>query len=230
VALEIGRAGEQRPTGDIRRAGEVRPLREHARQASGSGRRHELRQGRPFPLGATWQPAAGGTNFALFSEGAERVEVCLFDAPDGLEVARIALPRRTEHVWHGLLPGIGPGQLYGYRVHGRYAPREGVRFNRSKLLLDPYARAITGRVEWDPAVFGYRFGRKSEDLTRDVHDSARYVPKSVVADPSFDWGDDRRPDVPWDETIIYETHVKGLTAQHPEVPPQLRGTYAGLAC
>ncbi|MBV9172204.1 MAG: glycogen debranching protein GlgX [Chloroflexi bacterium] len=196
---------------------------------SGPARRPELPDGRPFPLGATWDPASGGTNVALFSEGAEQVEVCFFDDAHGPEVARVALRKRTEHVWHGFLPNVRPGQLYGYRVHGRYAPREGLRYNRSKLLLDPYARAITGRVEWHPSVFGYRFGRKSEDLTRDVHDSARYVPKSVVVDPTFDWGNDRRPDVPWNETVIYETHVKGITARHPEVPPDLRGTYAGLA-
>jgi isoamylase len=223
-------------TPDVQQASEARPWRDAGRRTagllatSGTARRRELRQGRPFPLGANWDAAAGGTNFALFSEGAERVDLCLFAVPDGPEVARLELPRRTEHVWHGFLPEVGPGQLYGYRVHGRYAPREGLRFNRSKLLLDPYTRAITGRVQWDAAVFGYRFGRKSEDLTRDVHDSSRHVPKSVVIDPAFDWGDDHHPDVPWNETIIYETHVKGLTARHPEVPPGLRGTYAGLAC
>jgi glycogen operon protein len=185
--------------------------------------------GRPHPLGATFEPAAGGTNFALFSEHAARVELCLFDEPWGPEVARIALPKRTGHVWHGLVSGVRPGQLYGYRVYGPYAPRLGQRFNPAKLLIDPYARAIAGQVDWSQPVFGYRFGRRSEDLTRDVRDSARGIPKCVVIDPAFDWGDDRRPNTPFSETIIYETHVRGLTQQHPEVPEPLRGTYAGLA-
>ncbi|MBX5492938.1 MAG: glycogen debranching protein GlgX [Chloroflexi bacterium] len=185
--------------------------------------------GSPHPLGATWDPAAGGTNFALFSEHATRVELCLFNDPWGPEVERIALPKRTRHVWHGFVVGVRPGQLYGYRVYGPYAPRLGQRFNPAKLLIDPYARAIAGQVDWSQPVFGYRFGRRSEDLTRDVRDSARGIPKCVVVDPAFDWGDDRRPNVPFSDTIIYETHVKGLTMQHPDVPEALRGTYAGLA-
>ncbi len=185
--------------------------------------------GRPFPLGATWDPQREEINFAVFSEHATRVELCLYDEPWGKEVERIALPRRTYHVWHGCLTGVRPGQLYGYRVHGPYAPRLGHRFNPAKLLIDPYAKAIAGRVDWSQPVFGYRFGRRSEDLTRDVRDSARGIPKSVVVDSTFDWGGDRRPCVPWTDTVIYETHVKGLTARHPDVPEDLRGTYAGLA-
>ncbi len=185
--------------------------------------------GRPFPLGATWDPQREETNFALFSEHGTRVELCLYDEPWGKEVERIALPRRTYHVWHGCLTGVRPGQLYGYRVHGPYAPRLGHRFNPAKLLIDPYAKAIAGRVDWSQPVFGYRFGRRSEDLTRDVRDSARGIPKSVLVDSTFDWGNDRRPSVPWSDTVIYETHVKGLTARHPDVPEKLRGTYAGLA-
>jgi isoamylase len=186
-------------------------------------------EGRPYPLGANWDARRQGTNFAVFSEHATRVEVCLFEEAWGPEVARVPLAKRTYHVWHGFLPGVRPGQFYGYRVHGPYAPRLGHRFNPAKLLIDPYAKAIVGRVDWARPVFGYRFGRRSEDLTRDVRDSAPGIPKSVVVDPQFDWGEDRRPDVPWPDTIIYETHVKGLTARHPDVPAELRGTYAGLA-
>jgi isoamylase len=186
--------------------------------------------GRPYPIGATWDPQQKGTNFALFSEHGTRVEVCLFDEPWGAEVERVVLPRRTYHVWHGFLEGVRPGQLYGYRVYGPYAPRLGQRFNPAKLLIDPYAKAIAGRVDWSAPVFGYRFGRRSEDLTRDVRDSARGIPKGVVVDTAFDWGHDRPLGVPMNETIVYETHVKGLTMRHPEVPPDLRGKYAGLAC
>jgi glycogen operon protein len=183
--------------------------------------------GRADPLGATWD--GQGTNFALYTHHATRVELCLFDDTFGKETARIALPEETRNVWHGYLKGVGPGQLYGYRVHGRYAPREGLRFNPNKLLIDPYARALSGEVDWNSPVFAYRLGSRTEDLTRDVHNSARGMPKSVVIDESFNWGNDRPPKVPLNETIIYETHVKGISARHPEVPEQLRGTYLGLA-
>src|SRR5689334_22642723 len=156
--------------------------------------------GQPHPLGATWDAARTGTNFAVFSEHATRVELCLFDEPWGPEVARVQLPKRAYHVWHGFVPGIRPGQLYGYRIYGPYAPRQGHRFNPAKLLIDPYAKAIAGRVDWAKPVFGYRFGRRSEDLTRDVRDSAAGIPKSVVAEQAFDWGDDRRPGIPWSDT------------------------------
>jgi isoamylase len=178
--------------------------------------------GRPFPLGATWE--GEGTNFSLFSEHAERVELCLF-APDGAEI-RHELPRRTAFNWHGFLPGVGPGERYGYRVYGPYAPERGHRFNPAKLLIDPYAKAIEGRVDWDEArVLPYRPGSDEPDDT----DSAAAIPKSVVIDPWFDWEGDELLRTPWHETVIYETHVKGITARHPGVREDLRGTYAGLA-
>ncbi len=183
--------------------------------------------GRPDPLGATWD--GQGTNFAVFAHQATRVELCLFDEIYGKETARVALPEQTRHVWHGYAPVIGPGQMYGYRVHGRYAPREGLRFNPNKLLIDPYARAVRGAVDWNTPVYGYRLGGRTEDLTRDVHNSARGLPKALVVDNAFDWGDDRPPGVPWSETIIYETHVKGISSRHPGVPEDQRGTYLGLA-
>jgi isoamylase len=178
--------------------------------------------GKPYPLGATHDGA--GTNFSVFSEAAERVELCLFDE-DGRQT-RLALPEVTAFCWHGYLPGVGPGQRYGFRVHGPWAPEKGQRCNPAKLLLDPYAKAVEGNVKWDEAVYPYRFG---EPDAPDGRDSAPFVPKSVVTDTSFGWGDDRRPETPWHETIIYEAHVKGLTASHPEIPPESRGTYAGLA-
>jgi glycogen operon protein len=178
--------------------------------------------GNPAPIGATWD--GGGTNFALYSERADRVELCLFD---GAEEERVAMLSRTGHVWHVYLPGVGPGQRYGYRVDGPYDPEQGLRFNAAKLLLDPYARAIDGDVNWRGPVFGYPRG--SDDLVRDDHDDAASFPKGIVIDPSFDWGDDRRPAVPWNRTVLYELHVRGYTKLHPEVEPGLRGTYLGLA-
>src|ERR687885_1242272 len=183
--------------------------------------------GRADPLGATWD--GQGTNFAVFAPEATRVELCFFDDVYGKETARVMLPEQTRNVWHGYLQEVGPGQLYGYRVHGRYAPREGLRFNPNKLLIDPYARAISGAVDWNTPIFAYRLGSRTEDMTRDVHNSARGMPKSVVIDPAFDWQGDRPPRVPWSETIVYETHVKGISMRHPDVPPELRGTYLGLA-
>jgi isoamylase len=178
--------------------------------------------GRPDPLGAVWD--GEGTNFAVFSERGEAVELCLFD-DDGRE-RRLALPEVTAHVWHGYVPEVGPGQRYGYRVHGRYEPDQGRRFNAAKLLLDPYARAVDGVVHWDDSVFGYRVG--GDDLTPDDRDSAPHVPKSVVIHDSFPWGDDRRPDVPWADTVIYEAHVRGFTRLHPDVPEPKRGSYAAM--
>src|SRR5258708_6002637 len=183
--------------------------------------------GRPDRLGASVD--GQGTNFAVFAQDATRVELCLFDDVRGKETARVALAEQTRHVWHGYVQGIGPGQLYGYRVHGRYAPRDGLRFNPNKLLLDPYARAIRGAIDWNTPIFAYRLGSRTEDLTRDVHNSARGMPKSVVIDDRFDWGDDRRPDGPWSETIISETHLKGTSLRHPDVPEGQRGRYARLA-
>jgi isoamylase len=184
--------------------------------------------GRRSPLGATWD--GEGVNFAVFSEVATAVEVCLFDADDpSVETARARLREVTAHVWHGYVPGIGPGQLYGFRVDGPYEPRHGVRCNPFKLLLDPYARAVAGKVDWSHPVFGYTLGNPAEDLERDERDSAAGMPKGVVVDPAYDWGDDRSPRTPWARTVIYEAHVKGLTMRHPDVPDELRGTYAGVA-
>ncbi|MGI8412641.1 MAG: glycogen debranching protein GlgX [Solirubrobacteraceae bacterium] len=186
--------------------------------------------GRPFPLGATWD--GGGTNFSLFSEHAERVELCLFGDGDD-EETRVELCERTAHHWHGYLPGVGPGRRYGYRVHGPYAPLEGHRFNPHKLLIDPYAKSIEGKVRWNRAnVLPYvptEGAGDDADLELDDEDSAIAIPKSVVVDPHFDWEGDRRPDIPLHEMIIYEAHVKGFTKLHPEVRDDLRGTYAGLA-
>ena len=178
--------------------------------------------GEPFPLGADWD--GQGTNFALFSEQATAVELCLFDA-DGIE-QRIELPEQTTHVHHGYFPGVGPGQRYGYRVHGPWAPHLGQRFNPRKLLLDPYALAIEGEVKWNPAVFGHKAGKPSQPS---LLDSAPYVPRSMVIDTSFDWEDDAPPRIPLHRSVIYETHVRGLTMTHPDVPPELRGTFAGMA-
>jgi isoamylase len=178
--------------------------------------------GRPRPLGATWD--GEGTNFAVYSEEAEAVELCLFD--DAGHERRLELPEVTAHTWHGYVPGLGPGQRYGFRAYGPYEPRNGLRFNPAKLLLDPYARAIEGMVDWDDSVFGYRIG--ADDLVRDDRDSAAHVPRSVVVHDAFPWGDDRRPSVPWADTVIYEAHVRGLTKLHPEVPERERGTYAAL--
>jgi isoamylase len=184
--------------------------------------------GRPYPRGATWDGM--GVNFALFSENAERVELCLFDRTGRNEVQRLALREQTDQVWHGYLPQTRPGQLYGWRVHGPYQPRDGHRFNPNKLLLDPYARCITGSMRWHDALFGYRIGHADQDLSFDRRDSAPYMPRCKVVETAFSWGDDRRPRVPWHETVIYETHVRGFTKAHPGVPPELRGTYAGLSC
>ncbi len=183
----------------------------------------EVWDGVPYPLGATY--AGWGTNFALFSEAAERVELCLFDG-DGTET-RVVMPASTGYVWHAYLPRAGAGQRYGYRVHGPWDPSSGHRCNPAKLLLDPYAKAIEGTVDWDPAVFPYHFG--DPDGSRNDADSAPFVPRSVVVDPGFDWEDDRSPHHPPSQTIIYEVHIKGFTARHPGIPPELRGTYAGLA-
>jgi isoamylase len=185
-----------------------------------------LGSGRPWPLGASFD--GHGVNFALFSSHATRVELCLFDA-EGRETKRLTLPDYTDEAWHGYVSGLRPGQLYGYRVHGPYAPREGHRFNPHKLLLDPYARSYAGALEWNDALFGYQLGAKrAADLTLDERDSAPFMPKSVVTGATE--GPKRaRPDTPWDRTVIYEAHVKGLTALNQNVPQRLRGTFAGLA-
>jgi isoamylase len=187
-----------------------------------------MRPGRPYPLGATWTGA--GVNFALFSEHATAVELCLFDAANlGREVDRLRLRERTDQIWHVFLPDARPGFCYGYRVAGAYEPEAGHRFNPAKLLLDPYARAIAGAVTWSDATFDYRLGDPEAEMVSDERDDARDLPKSVVVDPAFSWGEDRPPRTPWNETVIYELHVKGFTIRNPEVPPEIRGTYAGLA-
>ncbi len=183
--------------------------------------------GTPYPLGATWD--GEGTNFALFSEAAAGVELCLFDRVGAPERLRLPLEEQTAHVWHGYLPGVGPGQLYGFRVKGPYAPDCGLRFNPDKLLVDPYARALAGAVDWSGPVHGYRLRDRRADLARDARDDAAAVPRGVVVDPAFDWDDDRPPRIPWHESVIYELHVKGFTRCHPDVPEALRGTYSGLA-
>ncbi|MCC6416844.1 MAG: glycogen debranching protein GlgX [Gemmataceae bacterium] len=185
--------------------------------------------GQPYPLGATWD--GSGVNFAIFSENAEAVELCLFDEPYGApETVRIRMPEQTDLVWHVYLPEARPGQLYGYRVFGPWAPHEGHRFNPNKLLIDPYAKALTGRIEWSEAMFAYPLdGRPDADLEMDHSDSAPGIPKGVVIEPAFSWGDDRPPKTPWHETIIYEAHVRGFTRLHPDLPPDTAGTYAALA-
>src|ERR1700723_2274859 len=183
--------------------------------------------GRPYPLGSTWD--GEGVNFALYSEHAEKVELCLFDGPGKRELLRVALPEQTDMVWHGYLPEARPGQVYGYRVYGPYAPEQGHRFNHHKLLLDPYGKQIQGSIQWSDAHFGYRVGNKQEDLSFDRRDDASGMPKNQVIDSAFTWGTDAAPRIPWHETLIYELHVKRFTMCHPEVPAHLRGTYAGLA-
>ncbi|MCA1586324.1 MAG: glycogen debranching protein GlgX [Acidobacteria bacterium] len=183
--------------------------------------------GSPYPLGATWDGL--GVNFALFSEHGTKVELCLFDSPEpGPESVRFELTEQTDMVWHGYLPDLRPGQLYGYRVHGPYKPFHGLRFNPAKLLVDPYAKSIARPVRWNHALFGYTFGHPDADLTFDPRDSVEYAPLAAVIDSSFTWGDDRPPHTSWHRTVIYELHVKGFTKLHPMVPEPLRGTYAAL--
>ncbi|MGH9646876.1 MAG: glycogen debranching protein GlgX, partial [Bryobacteraceae bacterium] len=184
-------------------------------------------RGQPQPLGANWD--GEGVNFALFSARADRVELCLFDSRTRRETERIAMRWQTNQVWHCYLPEARPGLLYGYRVHGPYDPKQGLRFNPNKLLLDPYAKHIDGGIKWSDALFGYRVGGTREDLTMDRRDDASGMPKCRVVDTAFTWGDDRLLRAPWHDTIIYELHVKGFTQLNADIPPHLRGTYAGLA-
>jgi glycogen operon protein len=186
-----------------------------------------LREGLPHPRGATWD--GKGVNFSLFSAHATRVELCLFDSRGEQEQQRIELPEFTDEIWHGYVEGLGPGTVYGYRVHGPYEPEQGHRFNPNKLLIDPYARELVGSLKWDHACFGYTIGAEGDDLTFDERDSAPVVPKCVVVDPGFDWKQNSKPLVPWDRTILYETHVRGYTKLHPAVPEPLRGTFPGLS-
>jgi glycogen operon protein len=183
--------------------------------------------GRPYPLGATWD--GEGVNFALFSAHAEKVELCLFDRSGNREQARIVLAEYTDEVWHAYLPDARPNLLYGYRVYGPYDPANGHRFNPYKLLIDPYAKSLHGRLRWGDSLFGYRVGSQRADLSFDRRDNARQIPKCRVIEPAFTWGDDRRPQIPWEETIILELHVRGITIKHPNIDPAQRGTFAGLA-
>ena len=186
-----------------------------------------IREGLPFPLGATWDGL--GVNFALFSANATKVELCLFDAATEEELERIELPEYTDEIFHGYLPDAHPGLIYGYRVHGPYDPENGHRFNPNKLLIDPYAKQLVGELKWSEALFGYTIGHPDGDLSFDERDSAPFVPKCKVIDPAYTWGRDHRVSVPWDKTIIYETHVRGISMRHPAVPEAVRGTFAGLA-
>ncbi|MBM3599483.1 MAG: glycogen debranching protein GlgX [Alphaproteobacteria bacterium] len=189
--------------------------------------RMRVEAGSPYPLGATWD--GKGVNFALFSAHAERVQLCIFDGAGHREIGRIDLPEYTHEVWHGYLPEARPGWLYGYRVYGPYDPKAGHRFNPNKLLIDPYVRALHGRLTWNDAHFGYRVGSKQADLSFDRRDNARGMPKCVVIDPAHTWGRDTRPFTRWSRTIIYEVHVRGFTMQREDIPAPLRGTFAGLA-
>jgi isoamylase len=189
--------------------------------------RTDVWPGTPYPLGASWD--GKGVNFALFSENAEAVDLCLFDATGHHEVARIRLPEYTDQVWHGYLPDARPNLLYGYRVHGPYRPQDGHRFNPHKLLLDPYAKALHGTIRWSDANFGYRVGSPRGDLSFDRRDNARCMPKCRVVDTAFTWHEDRCLHRPWEETIILEAHVRGMTMRHPAIDPARRGTFAALA-
>jgi isoamylase len=181
--------------------------------------------GRPYPLGATFDGA--GVNFSIFSEHATKAELCLFDRADGgKEKERIVLPEQTDMIWHGYLPTVEPGQLYGYRMYGPYEPENGHRFNHNKVVLDPYAKAVGRMAKWDDSLFGYKVGE--DDLTLDERDDAAFCPLGATIDTAFTWGDDRRPRTPWHKTLIYEAHVRGLTKLHPQVPEEHRGTYTGL--
>lgn len=189
---------------------------------------HEIREGGAQEHGAIWD--GKGTNFTLFSAYATRVELCLFDSSGLKETERLVLPEYTDQIWHGYVPELHPGAYYGFRVYGPYEPSTGHRFNPNKLVLDPYARAHVGEIKWSPEVFGYTLGAKGDDLSFDERDSAPFVPKCVIVDPNFDWhGQPRSRGLPWDDTIIYEAHIKGFTKCHPSVPPAQQGTYKGLA-
>src|SRR5205823_1987984 len=179
--------------------------------------------GRPYPLGATWD--GEGVNFAIFSAHAEKIELCLFDRSGGQEEVRIVLQEYTDEVWHAYLPDARPNLLYGYRVYGPYDPANGHRYNPYKLLIDPYAQSLHGRLRWGDSLFGYRVGSQRADLSFDRRDNARQIPKCRVIEPAFTWGEDRRPQIPWAETIILELHVRGITIKHPNIDPVQRGTF-----
>ncbi|WP_346830586.1 glycogen debranching protein GlgX [Pseudomonas abietaniphila] len=185
-----------------------------------------IREGLPFPLGANWDGL--GVNFAIFSANATKVELCLFDSTGEEELERIELPEYTDEIFHGYLPDAHPGLVYGYRVYGPYDPKNGHRFNHNKLLIDPYAKQLVGKLKWSEALFGYTIGHPDDDLSFDERDSAPFVPKCKVIDPAYTWGRDQRVNVPWEKTIFYETHTRGFTMRHPSVPEELKGTFSGL--
>lgn len=189
-------------------------------------KRSRITEGHPFPLGATWDGL--GVNFALFSAHATKVELCLFDNSGKTELERIELPEYTDEIWHGYLPDAHAGQIYGYRVYGPYEPDAGHRFNPNKLLIDPYAKQLVGDLKWSEALFGYTIGSRDADLSFDKRDSAKFMPKSRVIDPAFTWGNYTHKPIPWNQTVIYETHIRGISMRHPSVPEHLRGTCAGL--
>ncbi|SEA49378.1 GlgX family protein [Pedobacter hartonius] len=184
--------------------------------------------GKPFPLGAIWD--GNGVNFTIYSENATAVELCLFDPEnDEKEFVKFNITEQTDLTWHIYVRGISPGQLYGFRVYGPFVPESGHRFNPNKLVLDPYAKAISGTIEWNDALFAYKIGDPDEDLSLSDTDSADYIPKSVVIDQGFDWEGDQCPDTSYDNSVIYEAHVKGFTKLHPGIPEEIRGTYAAIA-
>jgi len=183
-------------------------------------------EGQPFPLGATWD--GKGVNFAIFSAHATKVELCLFDQSGEVELERIELPEYTDEIWHGYLPDAAAGQVYGYRVYGPYDPEAGHRFNHHKLLIDPYAKQLVGRLKWDESLFGYTIGSPDGDLSFDERDSAAFVPKAKVIDPAFTWNEHHSCYIPADKTILYETHIRGISMLHPAIPKEIRGTFSGL--
>src|SRR5439155_7211047 len=205
----------------------VRPLHRRVEPRGSSVMR--VWPGSPYPQGATWD--GEGVNFSIFSENAEAVDLCLFEQPDDpFESHRIQMRERTDLIWHCYLPDVRPGQLYGYRVHGPYEPAEGHRFNPNKLLIDPYAKSVSGTIEkWSDSMFGYAIGHSDEDLSFDERDSAGDMPKCVVIDPSFTWGEDRKPLTPWNRTVIHECHLRGMTMLHPDIRNEIRGTYLAMA-
>jgi glycogen operon protein len=212
---------------DVDPAGDTREV-EGSYVARRGAVERDVKPGVPYPLGATWDGC--GVNFALFSEHATGVELCLFDSATArAESRRIALRERSDMVWHGYVTGLGSGQLYAYRVHGPFAPAVGHRFNSHKILLDPYARAIGRSVRPCDEVLAFRSADAEQDLSFDERDSAPFAALGMVVDPAFSWMDDALPRTPWSETVLYELHVKGFTRRHPDVPEPLRGTYAGLA-
>jgi glycogen operon protein len=188
--------------------------------------RLRLEPGRPWPMGASWDGT--GVNFCVFSEYATAIELCVYSDDGTRELGRAPLPAQSGEVWHGRLPGAAPGLVYGFRAYGPWRPERGHRFNPNKLLLDPYAKAHVGALHWDPSLFGYTL-ESEDDLTFDERDSAPFMPKCQVVDQTFNWTHPTRIRVPWDRTIVYETHVRGYTKRHPGVPEAMRGTFDGLA-